>query len=67
MSITQLAGKWSIWGVVDEKAEVENCIFLKSLLGTTMQDGGIRERKIGQTLPFTVNSYRNLAKNKNVI
>ena len=29
------------------KAEEENCIFPKSLLGTTMQDGGIRERRDG--------------------
>ena len=46
MFIAELAGKWSIWRVVDEKAEVEICIFLKSLLGTTIQDGSIRERKI---------------------
>ena len=45
MSITEPAGKWSIWEVIDEKAKVENFIFLKSLLGTTMQDSGIRERR----------------------
>ena len=46
MFIAELAGKWSIWRVVDEKAEVEICISLKSLLGTTIRDGSIRERKI---------------------
>ena len=46
MFIAELAGKWSIWRVVDEKAEVEICISLKSLLGTTIQDSSIRERKI---------------------
>ena len=44
MSITKLAGKQSIWRV-DKKAEVEICIFLKSILGTIIQDGGIRERR----------------------
>ena len=28
------------------KAEEENYIFPKSLLGTTIQDGGIRERRV---------------------
>jgi len=44
MSIAELAGKQSIWRV-DKKAEVEICIFLKSILGTIIQDGGIRERR----------------------
>jgi len=58
MSITKLAGKQSIWGVVGEKAEVENCIFLKSLLDTTMQDSGIRERRIVQLyLQMSISSF----------
>ena len=44
-SITILVGKWSIWGIVELKAEGENCIFPKTLLDATMQDGGIRERR----------------------
>jgi len=46
MPIAKLASKQSIWWVVDEKAKVENYIFLKSLLGAIIQDGGIRERRI---------------------
>ena len=49
MSIAELAGKQSIWRVVDEKAEVEICIFLESLLDATIRDGGIRERRGGVT------------------
>jgi len=45
ISIAELADKWSIWKIVDEKTKVEICIFLKSLLGATIQDGGIRKRR----------------------
>ena len=33
MSIAKLADKWSIWRAVRVKAEGENCIFPKTLLG----------------------------------
>ena len=44
-----LASKQSIWEVVEVKAEGENCIFSKTLLGTTIQDSSIRERKNEET------------------
>jgi len=39
---------WLLWQFTDEKSNV----FTKSLLVTTIQDGGIRERSIGHS--FTI-------------
>lgn len=36
MSITESAGKWTICEAKDVKAEKENCLFPKSLLGVTI-------------------------------
>ena len=44
MFISIVEGKKGIWEIV-VKAEETKCIFPKSLLGTTMQDSGIRERR----------------------
>ena len=46
MSIAKSASKQSIRRAVDENTEVDKCIFLKSLLSATMQDSGIRERRM---------------------
>ena len=43
--ITKLAGNWAICAVKYVKAKEENCLFPKFLLGTTIQDSGIRERR----------------------
>ena len=40
-----MRGKEAIWTVEEVKAEERNCLFSKSLLGTTIQDGSIRERR----------------------
>ena len=45
MSITTMRGKEAIWTVEEVKAEERNCLFSKSLLGATIQDGSIRERR----------------------
>jgi len=45
MSIAELARKWTICEVKDVKAEKENCLFPKSLLGVTIQDSGMTERR----------------------
>jgi len=45
MFITESAGNQAICTVECVKAEKENCLFSKFLLGATMQDGGIRERR----------------------
>jgi len=44
-SIATMRGKGAIWTVEEVKAEERNCLFPKSLLGATIQDGGIRERR----------------------
>ena len=49
ISITEPASKQSIWRVVNKNAEVEICIFLKSLLDITIWDHGIREKRSVQT------------------
>ena len=46
MFITKSTGKQAIWKVVGGITEVENCIFLKSLLGAIIQDSGTRERRM---------------------
>jgi len=45
MSITLVASKEVICFVIEEIAKVEENIFPKSLLGATIQDSGIRERR----------------------
>jgi len=45
MSIIKSARKWAICEAKDVKAEKENYLFPKSLLGVTMQDSSIRERR----------------------
>ena len=45
ISIAESADNWAICVVEYVKAEEEKCLFPKSLLSTTMQDGGIRERR----------------------
>jgi len=45
-SIAELAGKQAICAVEVIKAKEENCLFSKSLLGATIQDGSIRERRV---------------------
>ena len=47
-SIAKLeAGHWAICAIVEvmKAEEKENCLFPKSLLDTTIWDGGIRERR----------------------
>ena len=44
-SITTTGDKGAIWTVKDVKAEERNCLFSKLLLGATMQDGSIREKR----------------------
>ena len=43
--ITKLVGNWAICAVEYVKAKEENCLFPKFLLGATIQDSGIRERR----------------------
>jgi len=50
MSITPEACKEVICLVVVEVAEVEENVFPKSLLGATIQDGGMRERRDSVTI-----------------
>ena len=45
MSIAPKAGKKVICFVVEEVAEVKENIFPKSLLGATIQDSSMRERR----------------------
>ena len=49
ISIAEPASKQSIWRVVNKNAEVEICIFLKSLLGIIIWDHSIREKRSAQT------------------
>ena len=46
MSITTLAGINAIWVGFVLEAEVEVCIFTNSLMGTTIQDSGMKERSV---------------------
>ena len=43
-SMSILEGNWAIEKCVVPDAEFEKCIFTTSLMGTTIQDGGKRER-----------------------
>ena len=45
MSISIAKGKGCIWVVDVVKVKERKCIFPKSLLGTTIQDSSIRERR----------------------
>jgi len=45
MYITSRASKKAIYVVVEVEAEVEKHVFSKFLLGTTIQDKGMRERR----------------------
>ena len=44
MSISIADGKWAIFESLELMVEVKSCLFANSLMGTTMQDSGIRER-----------------------
>ena len=59
MSITSGAGIKAICVVVKVIAEVEKHIFPKSLLGTIIQDGGMRERRDVFFHSYTLNKYNN--------
>ena len=45
MFISKVESKEFIWVLVVVKAEERKCIFPRFLLGATIQDGGIRERR----------------------
>ena len=45
MSIALVASKDIICFIVEEIAKVEENVFSKSLLGTTIQDSGIRDKR----------------------
>ena len=45
MSIALVASKEIICFIVEEIAKVEENVFSKSLLGTTIQDSGIRDKR----------------------
>ena len=47
MSIAILASILAIWKGFELRAEVDICIFTNSLMGATIQDGGMRERSDG--------------------
>ena len=44
ISISIADGKWAIFESLELMVEVKSCLFTNSLIGTTMQDGGIGER-----------------------
>jgi len=52
MFISIVEGKECIWTVNVIKAEERKCIFLRFLLGATIQDSGIRERRAKKQLFF---------------
>ena len=43
-SMSIVDGMWAIWEVWKAVIEEENNVFTNSLVGTTIQDGGKRER-----------------------
>ena len=58
MFITSGASKRAICVIVEVRAEVEKYIFSKSLLGTTMQDGSIKEKMDNSRYCYNVLEYK---------
>ena len=44
MSMSIADSKWAIFESLELMVEVESCLFANSLIGATMQDGGIGKR-----------------------